>query len=173
MKIWCEKNLLSILSWLQIAADSYLKMVTISTYDTTLDHTTSKVTFSLVPSTVLIWKFVWCYSQGSFKRNRHYWFKYNLKIMRNELWYLANEFGIKKHHFLELPDTIVKYYSDKFVEKKPYSLENSFSDQEQGQHINNLHQSARPKIFCGLPNLSFHTAIQPTVNEGIVTFVHI
>ena len=55
---------------------------------------------------------------GSCKRKRHYWYKYNLKIKRNELWYLANEFRIKKRHFLELPDTIVKYYSDKIVGKK-------------------------------------------------------
>ena len=38
-------------------------------------------------------------------------------MRRNELSYLANEFRIKKRHFQELPDTIVKCYSDKFVGK--------------------------------------------------------
>ena len=42
---------------------------------------------------------------GSCKRKKDYWYKYNLKIKRNELWYLANEFRIKKRHFLELPDS--------------------------------------------------------------------
>ena len=70
-------------------------------------------------------KFCMVLLSGSCKRKKHYWYKYNLKIKRNELWSLANEFHIKKRHFLELPDTIVKYYSDKFVgKKKSYSLEN-------------------------------------------------
>ena len=55
---------------------------------------------------------------GSWKRKRLYWYKYNLKTKRTELWYLADEFPIKKRHFLELPDIIVKYYSDKFVGKE-------------------------------------------------------
>ena len=38
-------------------------------------------------------------------------------MRRNELSYLANEFRIKKRHFLELPDTIVKCYSDKILGK--------------------------------------------------------
>ena len=38
-------------------------------------------------------------------------------MRRNEFLYLANEFLIKKRHFQELPDTIVKCYSDKFVGK--------------------------------------------------------
>ena len=63
-------------------------------------------------------KFCMVFLSGSCKRKRHYWYKYNLKIKRNELWYLANEFRIKKRHFLELPDTIVKYYSDKILGKK-------------------------------------------------------
>ena len=35
-----------------------------------------------------------------------------------KLLYLANEFPIKKRLFLELPDTIVKCYSDKVSGKK-------------------------------------------------------
>ena len=38
-------------------------------------------------------------------------------MKRNEHSYLGNEFRIKKRHFMELPDTIVKCYFDKFVEK--------------------------------------------------------
>ena len=38
-------------------------------------------------------------------------------MRRNELSHLANEFRIKKRHFLELPDTIVKCYSDKILGK--------------------------------------------------------
>ena len=38
-------------------------------------------------------------------------------MRRNVLSYLANEFRIKKRHFQELPDTIAKCYSDKFVGK--------------------------------------------------------
>ena len=36
---WYKKNLLSMLLWLQITTDSYLKTVTISTYDKNLYHT--------------------------------------------------------------------------------------------------------------------------------------
>ena len=44
-----------------------------------------------------------------------------------KLLYLANEFPIKKRLFLELPDTIVKCYSDKVSgKKKSYSLQNDF-----------------------------------------------
>ena len=42
-------------------------------------------------------------------------------MKRNELSNLANEFRIKKRHFLELPDTIAKCY-----ENKSYSLENDY-----------------------------------------------
>ena len=38
-------------------------------------------------------------------------------MRRDGLSYLANEFRIKRKHFLELPETIVKCYSDKFVGK--------------------------------------------------------
>ena len=55
----------------------------------------------------------WC----SCERKKQNWFKYQFKMRRNELSYLANEFRIKKRHFLELPDTIVKCYSDKILGK--------------------------------------------------------
>ena len=38
-------------------------------------------------------------------------------MRRNVLSYLTNEFRIKKQHFQELPDTIVRCYSDKFAGK--------------------------------------------------------
>ena len=74
-------------------------------------------------------KFCMVLHSGSCKRKRHYWYKYKLKIKRNELWYLENEFRIKKRHFLELPEINLtnKFVSDKFVgKKKSYSLENDF-----------------------------------------------
>ena len=38
-------------------------------------------------------------------------------MRRNVLSYISNELRIKKLHFQELPDTIVKFYSDEFVGK--------------------------------------------------------
>ena len=55
----------------------------------------------------------WC----TCERKKKNWLKYHFKMRRNELSYLANEFRIKKRHFLELPDTIVKCYSDKILGK--------------------------------------------------------
>ena len=42
---WCKKNLLSMLLWLQITTDPYLKTVTISTYDRNLCLTPWKLIF--------------------------------------------------------------------------------------------------------------------------------
>ena len=55
----------------------------------------------------------WC----SCKCKKENWLKNHFKMGRNELSYLANEFRIKKRHFLELPDTIVKCCSDKIPGK--------------------------------------------------------
>ena len=57
---WHKKNLLSMLLWLQRTTDPYLKRVTISTY---LYLTPWKIIFFPVPSAVLTWNFVWCYSR--------------------------------------------------------------------------------------------------------------
>ena len=47
-------------------------------------------------------------------------------MRRNKLSHLANEFRINKRQFQELPDAIVKCYSDKFVGKINTILDNDF-----------------------------------------------
>ena len=60
----CKNNLLSMFCWPQITTDPYLKTITISTYDRNLCLTPWKLIFFPVPSAVLTWNFVWCYSRA-------------------------------------------------------------------------------------------------------------
>ena len=67
-------------------------------------------------------------------------------MRRNELSYLANEFRIKKRHFQELPDTIVKCYSDKFVGKiNPILYRITMVVRKGRENVGNLHRSVPSK----------------------------
>ena len=69
---WYKKNLLSMLLWLQITTDPYLKTVTISTYDGNLCLTPWKLIFSSSFSSSDM-KFCVVLLSGSCKRKRYYW----------------------------------------------------------------------------------------------------
>ena len=65
-----------------------------------------------------------------------------------KLLYLANEFPIKKRLFLELPDTIVKCYSDKVSGKKnPILYRMTLVVRHGRQNASNLHRSLPSKFF--------------------------
>ena len=69
-------------------------------------------------------------------------------MRRNELSYLANEFRITKRHFLELPDTIVKCYSDKILGKiNPILSRITMVVKHGRQNAGNLHLSVPKKKF--------------------------
>ena len=68
----CKKNLLSMLRWIQITTDPYLKTVIISTYDRNLCLTPSKLIFFQFLQQ--FWYEIWMVLlSGSCKRKRHYW----------------------------------------------------------------------------------------------------
>ena len=61
LTLWYKKNLLSMLLWLQIPIDPYLKTVTVPTNEQKSLLHPIKIKFSPVPVVGLAWNFVECY----------------------------------------------------------------------------------------------------------------
>lgn len=63
-------------------------------------------------------------------------------MRRNYLSCLTNELRIKKWHFQEQPDTIVKCYSDKFGRKHPILEKMTMAIKQRRKNTDNLLRSA-------------------------------